>query len=183
MPNWRHNSIESATYLAPWTLFLVMQEQFSRAASSWHVFLNQDSGMFSQLKAGTKQIVHLDSCFNFGEALLREKAVETYLGRPWKTYSRIVFMRCFIADPMGYLPWNSSRLGLDTLFYGEYNNSGPGSDVTGRVKWPGFHVLDAAEADNFTVSRFSNGCPRQVFILRLFYDDGDGFGFLGVLRK
>lgn len=98
-------------------------------------------------------------CNITGEPLLREKVVETYLGRPWKPYSRVVFIECFIdsvVDRRGYLPWNGS-MGLDTLFYGEYNNSGPGSDVKGRVNWPGFHAITAAEAANFTVASFLEG--------------------------
>ncbi|CAL4918050.1 unnamed protein product [Urochloa decumbens] len=99
-------------------------------------------------------------CNFSGDTRLREKAVETYLGRPWKTYSRIIFMESFMDDsihPLGYLPWNNSNLGLDKLYYGEYNNSGPGSVVAGRVKWPGFHVLNGSEAANFTVSSFISG--------------------------
>ncbi|CAN6282155.1 unnamed protein product [Urochloa humidicola] len=99
-------------------------------------------------------------CNFSGDTRLREKAVQTYLGRPWKTYSRVIFMECFMdrnIHPLGYLPWNGSNLGLNTLFYAEYKNTGPGSVVTGRVKWPGFHVLNAAEASKFTVSSFING--------------------------
>ncbi|CAM8948894.1 unnamed protein product [Rhodiola kirilowii] len=37
-------------------------------------------------------------------------------------------------------------------------NIGPGSDVAGRVKWPGFHAtMEETEAVNFTVGRFING--------------------------
>ncbi|XP_066339488.1 probable pectinesterase/pectinesterase inhibitor 32 [Miscanthus floridulus] len=100
-------------------------------------------------------------CNITGEPLLREKAVETYLGRPWKPYSRVVFIECFInsvVDRRGYLPWNGS-MGLDTLYYGEYNNSGPGSDVKGRVNWPGFHAITVAEAANFTVASSTPSKP------------------------
>ncbi|GJZ61829.1 probable pectinesterase/pectinesterase inhibitor 12 [Tanacetum coccineum] len=33
--------------------------------------------------------------------------------------------------------------GLDTVYYGEYENSGPGSGLNGRVNWPGHHVMDS----------------------------------------
>ncbi|GJN24032.1 hypothetical protein PR202_gb11739 [Eleusine coracana subsp. coracana] len=85
--------------------------------------------------------------------------VETYLGRPWKPYSRTVFMECFmdnIIHPLGYLPWDGST-GLHTLFYGEYNNTGGGSNTTGRVKWTGFHIIGAYEAHKFTVTSFIDG--------------------------
>ncbi|TVU45983.1 hypothetical protein EJB05_05493, partial [Eragrostis curvula] len=98
-------------------------------------------------------------CNVTGDALLLEKGVQTYLGRPWKNYSRTVFMECSmdsVVHPMGYLPWRGTD-GLATLYYAEYNNTGPGSDTTGRVKWPGFHVIGAAEASKFTVASFIFG--------------------------
>ncbi|GJN14159.1 hypothetical protein PR202_gb00947 [Eleusine coracana subsp. coracana] len=79
----------------------------------------------------------------------------TYLGRPWKNFSRTVIMESYVdklVDPAGWMPW-SGDFALDTLYYAEYNNTGPGADTTRRVTWPGYHVLgDAADAGNFTVT-------------------------------
>ncbi|KAL5202889.1 hypothetical protein ABZP36_013841 [Zizania latifolia] len=79
----------------------------------------------------------------------------TYLGRPWKNYSRTVVMESYVGelvDPTGWMPW-SGDFALDTLFYAEYNNSGPGANTSRRVSWPGFHVLGSgADAGNFTVT-------------------------------
>ncbi|GJM88364.1 hypothetical protein PR202_ga04419 [Eleusine coracana subsp. coracana] len=79
----------------------------------------------------------------------------TYLGRPWKNFSRTVIMESYVdklVDPAGWMPW-SGNFALDTLYYAEYNNTGPGADTTRRVTWPGYHVLgDAADAGNFTVT-------------------------------
>jgi pectinesterase len=87
-------------------------------------------------------------------------AVETYLGRPWKLYSRVVFMKCTmsqIVHPKGWLEWNGSTMVSD-LFYGEYENKGKGADVSGRVRWPGYRVIqDNSEASNFTVHAFIQG--------------------------
>ncbi|XBJ25162.1 hypothetical protein VPH35_002876 [Triticum aestivum] len=78
----------------------------------------------------------------------------TFLGRPWKNYSRTVVMESYIGglvDATGWMPW-SGDFALDTLYYAEYNNSGPGADTGRRVSWPGYHVLgDGADAGNFTV--------------------------------
>lgn len=93
-------------------------------------------------------------CNVSGDSLLRVKGVETFLGRPWKKFSRTVFMQCSLDDvinPLGYLPWDGS-VGLDTLFYAEYNNSGLGAGTSGRVTWPGFHIIGATEAARFTVA-------------------------------
>ncbi|KAG6481275.1 hypothetical protein ZIOFF_057871 [Zingiber officinale] len=84
----------------------------------------------------------------------------TYLGRPWKEYSRTVFMKSFLdslIDPAGWSEWDGS-FALSTLFYGEYENSGPGATTTGRVKWPGYRVINSStEARAFTVEPFIEG--------------------------
>ncbi|XP_047322382.1 probable pectinesterase/pectinesterase inhibitor 34 [Impatiens glandulifera] len=84
----------------------------------------------------------------------------TFLGRPWKLYSRTVYMQSYIGDhvhPRGWLEWNAT-FALDTLYYGEYANTGPGSALGGRVKWPGYVVITTtAEASKFTVGQFIYG--------------------------
>ena len=86
--------------------------------------------------------------------------VATYLGRPWKLYSRTVIMQSEVdaaVDPAGWMPWVGD-FALATLFYAEYNNTGPGADTSRRVAWPGFHVLgSAADAGNFTVGNMVLG--------------------------
>ncbi|XP_065048178.1 pectinesterase/pectinesterase inhibitor PPE8B-like [Musa acuminata AAA Group] len=84
----------------------------------------------------------------------------TYLGRPWKEYSRTVFMQSYLGSlirPEGWLEWNA-EFALDTLYYAEYMNYGPGSGLGNRVKWPGYHALsDPAMVANFTVAQFIDG--------------------------
>ncbi|WVZ71415.1 hypothetical protein U9M48_020006 [Paspalum notatum var. saurae] len=87
-------------------------------------------------------------------------AVTTYLGRPWKLYSRTVIMQSEVdalVDPTGWMPW-SGDFALSTLYYAEYNNSGAGADTSRRVAWPGFHVLNTTDdAGNFTVGNMVLG--------------------------
>eukprot|EP00253_Pinus_taeda_P015900 PITA_15900 len=84
----------------------------------------------------------------------------TYLGRPWKQYSRTVYMQSYLDDfinPAGWKEWSGS-FALNTLYYGEYMNSGPGSATSKRVEWPGYRVItSAAEANKFTVAQFISG--------------------------
>ncbi|KAL1545298.1 Condensin-2 complex subunit H2 [Salvia divinorum] len=64
---------------------------------------------------------------------------KAYLGRPWKILSRTIIMQSTIEgfiSPDGWSPWEGS-IGLDTIFYVEYKNTGPGSDLSKRVTWPG----------------------------------------------
>nr|XP_016489051.1 PREDICTED: probable pectinesterase/pectinesterase inhibitor 61 [Nicotiana tabacum] len=84
----------------------------------------------------------------------------TYLGRPWKMYSRTVYMLSNMGDhihPSGWLEWNGD-FALDTLYYGEYMNFGPGAAVGKRVTWPGYRVIKSVEeASKFTVAKFIYG--------------------------
>lgn len=87
-------------------------------------------------------------------------SIRTYLGRPWKEYSRTVYMESYLGDhidPAGWSIW-SGDFALKTLYYGEYNNRGPGAGLSQRVKWGGYHVIrDAAEARKFTVAELIQG--------------------------
>ncbi|CAN6468680.1 unnamed protein product [Victoria cruziana] len=85
--------------------------------------------------------------------------VNTYLGRPWRQYSRTVFMQSNLGsliNPAGWTPW-SGTFALGTLYYGEYNNRGPGAATGSRVKWGGFHIMSASDATGYTVSSFIQG--------------------------
>ncbi|XP_020576202.1 probable pectinesterase/pectinesterase inhibitor 12 [Phalaenopsis equestris] len=101
---------------------------------------------------------------------------KTYLGRPWRLYSTTVFIESFIdghVDPAGWTKWSQERgeEGLDTLYYGEYMNFGPGAATENRVAWPGFHLMEYDDAYNFTVSEFIYGDMWLDFD-SVPYDDG-----------
>ncbi|KAJ1437082.1 Pectinesterase, catalytic [Sesbania bispinosa] len=84
---------------------------------------------------------------------------KSYLGRPWRVYSRTVYLESYIddfIDPKGWSKWSNDQ-GLDTLYYGEYENYGPGSTTDNRVGWLGYHLMDYNDAYNFTVSEFITG--------------------------
>ncbi|KAK4804843.1 hypothetical protein SAY86_004660 [Trapa natans] len=81
---------------------------------------------------------------------------KSYLGRPWKAYAKSIYMQCFIDDvihPDGWLPWGGT-FGLDTCYYAEYNNRGPGSDTAHRVTWRGIQHMSAPEALKHTGKNF-----------------------------
>lgn len=87
-------------------------------------------------------------------------SIKTYLGRPWKAYSRTVVMQSTIGDhvdPAGWSVWDGD-FALKTLYYGEYMNKGPGAGTSKRVTWPGYHVITSAtEAKKFTVAELIQG--------------------------
>ncbi|KAL4589364.1 hypothetical protein LXL04_002270 [Taraxacum kok-saghyz] len=94
------------------------------------------------------------------EAELLNSSISTYLGRPWKEYSRTIVMQSYISSqirPEGWLEWNGD-FALDTLYYAEYLNYGPSAGLGGRVKWPGLHAInESSQANNFTVAHFLLG--------------------------
>ncbi|KAK8682086.1 hypothetical protein V6N13_054483 [Hibiscus sabdariffa] len=84
---------------------------------------------------------------------------KTYLGRPWKQYSRTIIMQSQLDDIVtgaGWMPW-SGDFALDTLWYAEFNNRGPGAVQTNRVKWKGIKKVTAAQALQFTTGVFLRG--------------------------
>lgn len=60
-----------------------------------------------------------------------------------------------LITPCGWLEWNGS-VGLDTLYYGEFENYGPGANTSNRVKWGGYNLMNVSQALNFTVFNFTS---------------------------
>jgi pectinesterase len=88
--------------------------------------------------------------------------IKSYLGRPWKTNARTVFMESTIGDfidPEGWTPWNNTDIFLNTCYLAEYRNTGPGANLSKRIKWPGYKgAISQDEAMKFTAGKFlSNG--------------------------
>lgn len=82
---------------------------------------------------------------------------KTYLGRPWKEYSRTVFLGCTfegLISADGWMPWNGD-FALSTIYYGEYGNKGPGSDTSKRVNWSS--LVPAKHVDLYSVQNFIQG--------------------------
>ncbi|XP_073147106.1 probable pectinesterase/pectinesterase inhibitor 58 [Henckelia pumila] len=89
---------------------------------------------------------------------LRNK-LKSYLGRPWKEFSRTIILESFLDDciqPQGWLPWNAT-FALETLFYTEFNNRGPAAPKSERMKWSGVKELPPDRIERFTASKFLDG--------------------------
>ncbi|KAH8651250.1 pectin lyase fold/virulence factor [Xylariales sp. PMI_506] len=53
-----------------------------------------------------------------------------YLGRPWGDYARVVVQESYlgsIINAAGWSQWSTSDPNIDNVYFGEYNNYGPGS--------------------------------------------------------
>ena len=60
-----------------------------------------------------------------------------YLGRPWRSWARTVFMRCELPKQIAAEGWNNwgNPLNEQTIFYAEYKNTGQGTGLAQRVNW------------------------------------------------
>ncbi len=75
--------------------------------------------------------------FNNCRFTAAEGVDKVYLGRPWRDYANVVYLNCELGShirPEGWHNWNKPQR-EKTAFYAEYNNRGPGSDTSKRVKW------------------------------------------------
>ncbi|CDP03022.1 unnamed protein product [Coffea canephora] len=90
-----------------------------------------------------------------------KNSFNSYLGRPWKVYSRAVVMQSTIDGAItsrGWIEWpGAPSSSLRTLYFAEYGNMGPGAGTSGRVRWPGYHVIARDEAEKYTVDNFIAG--------------------------
>lgn len=89
------------------------------------------------------------------------KTVKSYLGRPWKEYARHIIMNTQIddlIDPEGWHEW-FGNFGINTCFFVEHNNKGPGADTSKRLKWRGIkNNLTPQNLEQFTAtSRIMKG--------------------------
>ncbi|MEO6803622.1 MAG: pectinesterase family protein, partial [Granulicella sp.] len=79
------------------------------------------------------------------------------LGRPWRPFSRVVFIRTELPaeiTPAGWNNWNNPT-NETTAYYAESGNTGPGAVTTERVKWS--HQLTPPETTPFLPANFLRG--------------------------
>jgi pectinesterase len=85
----------------------------------------------------------------------------TMLGRPWRPYSRVVYIHttlCADVLPEGWNNWNNTAANEKKAYYAEFESSGPGANPAARVKWA--HQLTAAEAEQFMPKVFLAGADH-----------------------
>jgi len=82
---------------------------------------------------------------------------DVFLGRPWRDYSRVVYLECWMGDhirPEGWNNWNKEAA-EQTAWFAEYASDGPGANADARVKWA--KPLTAAAAHDFAPEVFLRG--------------------------
>lgn len=116
------------------------------------------------LTAQGKYLPDQDSTFVFDHCHLTAEPGEehVFLGRPWRRYASVVFLNCVMdahIDPAGWREWHPGEThNLDTVFYAEYNSSGPGASPASRD--PHSHQLIQAQAKQYEAMHFLAGADH-----------------------
>jgi pectinesterase len=88
--------------------------------------------------------------------IIADSAVnKLYLGRPWRAWSKTVFVRCELPGVIATEGWNNwgNPENEKTVYYAEYKNTGPGAAIKQRVLWS--KQLTDKEAKDYT--------PENIF--------------------
>ncbi|KAH8114386.1 pectin lyase fold/virulence factor [Phellopilus nigrolimitatus] len=88
---------------------------------------------------------------------------DCFLGRPWNDLATTVYLRTFMdgtVRPAGWTPFDAARPTImNTTFYAEYENFGPGANTSKRVS---DHILTNAEAQDFTIEKVFLEKPQWI---------------------
>ena len=79
------------------------------------------------------------------------------LGRPWRPYSRVVYIHTDLPSdvrPAGWNNWGKAS-NEQTAYYAESNSTGPGANPSARVPWS--HQLTPAQTKQFLPANFLSG--------------------------
>jgi len=80
-----------------------------------------------------------------------------YLGRPWRPYAKVVFLKCELPDliyPEGWNNW-AKESNEKTAYYAEYKSTGKGANPAKRVSWS--HQLTENEYKSYTLENVFRG--------------------------
>ena len=82
---------------------------------------------------------------------------DVFLGRPWRKYASVVFIRCAMGDfidPAGWSNWQKT-VQDKTAFFAERNSRGPGARPAKRVSWS--HQLTQEQAERYSMKNIFSG--------------------------
>ena len=123
--------------------YLTAQSRTSPDQTTGYVILN------SKVTSGIEHVPGADATATSKEI--------TGLGRPWRPYSRVVYINTELSadvTPQGWNAWGNAP-GTPLAFYAEFNSTGPGANPSARVPWS--HQLTAQQARQFQPKVFLAG--------------------------
>ena len=95
---------------------------------------------------------------------------KVYLGRPWRSYAKVAFLNCEMGPfivPEGWDNWANAD-NEKTVTFLEYRNTGPGADLSKRVKWS--HEMTDDEAARFTKEKIFAPYSWEINTGKNWYD-------------
>lgn len=101
--------------------------------------------------ASTPEWEEFGYVFNNCRLIHDENAEKVYLGRPWRSFAKTVFINCELGDHILKEGWHNwgKPYAEKTTFYGEYGSYGPGAASKGeRVRWS--HQLKEKDLKKYT---------------------------------
>ncbi|KAJ5946751.1 Pectinesterase catalytic [Penicillium verhagenii] len=96
-----------------------------------------------------------DSCVVTYTSTYGSTYEDTWLGRPYSEYSRVVYMNSYLdkhINPAGWHIWSTSAPQTDYVTFGEFNNTGPSSWSSSRASFA--TNLTETEADAYTLANW-----------------------------
>jgi pectinesterase len=132
--------------------FLTAQSRTAADQTTGYVIFN------SKVTSGIHSAAPISPSANFAGARSIASAQGTIgLGRPWRPYSRVVYINTELPSdvrPAGWNNWGKTS-NEQTAYYAEYNSTGPGANPSARALWS--HQLNAAQAKQFLPANFLRG--------------------------
>ncbi len=104
---------------------------FGLRASAWFDKVDIQTIGPGYITANGRDSSNNTSIYVFNQADVRgmSGANSTFLGRPWRQWSRVIFQRSYLGDvvkPEGWSRWDAVQP-LENVVYQEYKNYGPGA--------------------------------------------------------
>ena len=86
--------------------------------------------------------------------LTGDENVRAYLGRPWRSYAKTVFINCNMDGHIFNEGWHNwdKKDAEKTAYYAEYAITGRGANAKERVKWS--KQLSKKEAEQHTIEKY-----------------------------
>lgn len=95
------------------------------------------------------------------ELIAKDGVDKVYLGRPWRSYAKTVFINSTLGEHIvekGWDPWTGDKMFPQkekTTYYAEYQSKGKGASSKTRIDWS--HQLTKAEVKKYTIKNIFSG--------------------------
>jgi pectinesterase len=118
--------------------------------------------------------------------IIADSAVnKLYLGRPWRSNAKTVFIRCSLPKaiiPEGWNNWNNPE-NEKTVFYAEYKSTGEGAAPVKRVKWS--KQLNDKQAQDYSAATIFSFAVKMEGVSGAWFSDKPAkqFDFTAFTKK